>query len=324
MYKLSVKDADNYTSSATKWGLRRVQNALSRDRLGQTLVFKGYISPYDLKSALHKQKKTRQPLGKIFIERGHITKYQLIQLLFRQKVVRFTAASLLCFVSLMGTKKSHAGTLKDVPARIALLSPEDRSFQNINHYPDLFGAQERRSGNLSAFTKWSDMFKRFDANVDDKGSRHIIQALQFELRKYKSSSLLEMAKHVNTFMNRKKYIVDSKNWGKSDYWATPIEFMARGGDCEDFAIAKYTALRALGVPESRMRIAIVQDQKKDVPHAILIVYAEDGAWVLDNQIKNIRRADSIAHYKPIFSINREAWWIHTIEEKPTTIVAAAR
>jgi predicted transglutaminase-like cysteine proteinase len=121
-------------------------------------------------------------------------------------------------------------------------------------------------------------------------------------------------------MNEKPYILDNKNWGKSDYWGTPIEFMQRGGDCEDFAIAKYTALRALGVPEERLRIAIVQDTYKNIPHAVLAVYTEDGLFILDNQIKTLVSAESTGRYRPIFSINRTAWWLHN--EPDTTRVAS--
>ncbi len=96
-------------------------------------------------------------------------------------------------------------------------------------------------------------------------------------------------------MNKVRYIGDQKNWGKSDYWATPIEFLTYGGDCEDFAIAKYVSLRALGVPDRAMRIAIVKDTQKGIAHAILIVYTEDGPMVLDNQIKRMTNANAIGH-----------------------------
>ncbi len=305
--------------------LRYIKNNINRNRLGESLVLSGFISPSELRSALREQKETKKPLGQIFIEQSKITKLQLTKLLIKQKSIRVIATAMLCFTALSGfSKKSHAGTIKDVPARIILASAENASFEKMTKYPELFGAEEKRSTNLKAFTKWSDMFKRFDAALNNSGSQRIIEELKKELAKYKSDSIYEMAKKVDAMMNKQKYIVDSKNWGKSDYWATPIEFMTRGGDCEDFAIAKYTALRALGVPESRMRIAIVQDLQKDMAHAVLIVYSERGAVVLDNQSKVMKTAASIKHYKPIFSINREAWWLHTTKDKPNTIVAAAR
>ncbi len=289
-------------------------------------MLKGHLTPIDLKRVLSEQKNTNKRLGELLIEQSYITQSQLNRLLFKQKVMRTTAAALLCFASFGGfTKRTQAAEIKDVPARIALISPSagQIQFEKLAQYPKLFGAKEKRSTNLKAFTKWSSMFERFDRALNDQSSRRIIDEMLKEVAQYKSDSIHQMAKNVNRMMNEQKYIIDNKNWGKSDYWATPIEFMTRGGDCEDFAIAKYVALRALGVPENRMRVAIVQDQQKNIPHAILVVYSEKGAVILDNQIKSVKRESEIAHYKPIFSINREAWWLHTTPKSKRTIVASA-
>lgn len=234
----------------------------------------------------------------------------------------FTLSLLVTLSFIAPAGSASADPIQDVPARITLASAS-QTITNVNHYPALFGAAEKKSTKLDAFTKWSGMFERFDRELNTSKNQAIVKSMLRQIKGFQSNSVYAMARDVNALMNEKKYIVDSKNWGKSDYWATPIEFMQRGGDCEDFAIAKYTALRALGVPENRMRIAIVQDQKKNIPHAILIVYTEKGAMVLDNQIKEIRAAKSIKHYKPIFSINREAWWLHTTPTQTNTIVASA-
>lgn len=316
---------EKITNAESKKGiLTKLKNYLDRSKLGDLMVVRGYISPRDLDFALLEQKLTRQPLGKIFLEHGMITRRQLTLVLAGQKGLRLIAAISLCFISLTGfAKKSRAETIEDVPARISISASQN--YDQLSYYPALFGAEEKRSENLKAFTKWTSMFSRFDDTLDNGKSAKIVQNLKIELAKYKSSSVSEMAHKVNAMMNKKKYIADSKNWGKSDYWATPIEFMTRGGDCEDFAIAKYVALRALGVPEDYMRIAIVHDKQKNIPHAILIVYAEEGALVLDNQIKTVRRADSIKHYRPIFSINRTAWWLHTAPTgSETTVVASSK
>ena len=82
-------------------------------------------------------------------------------------------------------------------------------------------------------------------------------------------------------------------------------------------------MRALGVPENRLRIAIVQDLQKNVPHAVLIVYTDQGPMLLDNQIKSAVKVDRVSHYKPIFSINQDAWWLHTMPKNGVTRVASA-
>jgi predicted transglutaminase-like cysteine proteinase len=131
------------------------------------------------------------------------------------------------------------------------------------------------------------------------------------LENFQGLSLKQMADRVNDMMNERPYISDKRNWGQTDYWATPVEFMKRGGDCEDFAIAKYAALRTLGVPEERLRLAIVQDTQKNIPHAVLVVYTDQGAVLLDNQIKTLVDAERAGRYRPIYSINRQAWWLHS-------------
>ena len=155
------------------------------------------------------------------------------------------------------------------------------------------------------------MFDRFNASLNSGGANGEINKFRQDLQALKGMPMNKMVTRVNDMMNAKRYVTDKANYGKTDYWATPVEFFKKGGDCEDFAIAKYTALRALGVPENRLRIAIVQDLKKNIPHAVLIVYTDQGPMLLDNQIKTAMKADRVSHYKPIFSINQNAWWLHT-------------
>ena len=200
---------------------------------------------------------------------------------------------------------------------------EQFTFQKASYHPKIFGSTEKRSTSLKAFTKWTGMFERFNKSLNSTNAPKEIVELRTSINSLKGLPLNEMASEVNTMMNKKRYVTDSANYGKSDYWATPIEFFQKGGDCEDFAIAKYTALRALGVPDNRMRIAIVQDQQKNVAHAILIVYTDQGAMILDNQLHAAVKAEKVSHYKPIFSINQNAWWLHTAPKSNVTRVASA-
>lgn len=324
----NVEEDQIQAEKPTSRGVMRIlASGMGREKLGETLVRHGYISSFELDLALVQQSKTREPLGRILIRSALISRQQLFMLLACQKTTRIAAATMLCLFSLAGMgKKARAGQIGDLPASLTMdVNHTASGISDMYAHPALFGAEEKFSSNLKAFTKWTSMFDRFNASMHSEPSRKMMDNLRLELAQYKSSSIAQMAKDVNNRMNKVKYILDDKNWGKSDYWATPVEFMSRGGDCEDFAIAKYTALRSLGVPESRLRIAIVHDQKKNIPHAILIVYSEKGPLVLDNQIKETRAADTIAHYKPIFSINRDGWWLHTTPKgNENTVVASAR
>ena len=227
------------------------------------------------------------------------------------KMVALAALTLAVLVTLFWkVGGAYAVNLRDIPDYIRVASV-NTDLQSVAAYPDLFGSDEKSSSQLRAFTKWSDMFARFDRQLSSDNLAPEIITLQARLRPLQGQSLDQMARAVNQIMNVRPYITDSRNWGKTDYWATPLEFLKRGGDCEDYAIAKYTALKMLGVPESRLRIAIVQDQIKNIPHAVLIVYTEQGTLVLDNQNKQALSGDAPGRYRPIFSINRQAWWLHT-------------
>ena len=115
---------------------------------------------------------------------------------------------------------------------------------------------------------------------------------------------------INKLMNQADYVQDQTNWGISDYWASPGEFLSKFGDCEDYAIAKYMALKYLGFPPEKMRIVAVKDLNLKVGHAILAVYLDDQVAILDNQIKIVVDSRKIRHYEPVYSINEKAWWRH--------------
>ena len=115
---------------------------------------------------------------------------------------------------------------------------------------------------------------------------HYAKWMKF-LAKIKGKKRLVQVKAVNKFMNRAKYVVDKNNWGKKDYWASIGEFMARFGDCEDYAIAKYLSLRKLGFTNEEVRVVAVKDLNLKVGHAILVVILNGKHYILDNQIKRV-------------------------------------
>ena len=82
----------------------------------------------------------------------------------------------------------------------------------------------------------------------------------------------QMINRVNQFFNQIHYVSDAHLWGEIDYWATPTEFLrANAGDCEDFAIAKYYTLKAMGMDESKMRLNHVTINATGEAHMILLV-----------------------------------------------------
>ncbi|MCC7305249.1 MAG: transglutaminase-like cysteine peptidase [Alphaproteobacteria bacterium] len=293
--------------------LRHLKCFLDRSRLGELLVIKGLISPQDLRYALGVQKDTQKPLGQIFLKHAMISKRQLLFILGRQMVLRGVTAFVLTVMSLsgFGNKTARADSV-NTPAGISLAMATPQNYAKLATYPGLFGTNEKRSTSLGPFTKWTGMFNRMERDLKKPGMQNLIREWRENLDSFRELPLRDMAAKVNSLMNEKPYILDSRNWGKSDYWETPVEFLQRGGDCEDFAISKYVSLRMLGVPEERLRVAIVHDKVKNIPHAVLAVYTDDGSvYILDNQNKSLVEGSGEGRYRPIFSINRGAWWLHT-------------
>lgn len=125
-----------------------------------------------------------------------------------------------------------------------------------------------------------------------------------------SKSRMQQLRKVNTYFNNWPYRLDKENWGKQEYWASPPEFVKKSGDCEDYAIAKYYALRELGLPASSMRIVALMDNIRRLGHAVLVVYLNGDAWVLDNQTKLVLSHSKFSHYVPQFSVNETNRWAH--------------
>lgn len=87
---------------------------------------------------------------------------------------------------------------------------------------------------------------------------------------------------VHKFFNNFKYAKDIDQFGKSDYWMTPKEFLASGeGDCEDFAIAKYYALKELGVKHLKFVVGVVKLGGVESLHLVLTHQREDKIYILD-------------------------------------------
>lgn len=124
---------------------------------------------------------------------------------------------------------------------------------------------------------------------------------------------------VNGFFNsRIRWVPDLEVWHQDDYWATPLELMGRRmGDCEDFAIAKYTMLVLAGVDVSRLRITYVKAQPRSpqgaraTAHMVLAYYPDTRGEpvVLDNIVKDIRPASQRTDLIPVYGFNSLGLWV---------------
>ncbi|AEE24261.1 transglutaminase-like cysteine peptidase [Paraglaciecola chathamensis] len=117
---------------------------------------------------------------------------------------------------------------------------------------------------------------------------------------------------VNNFFNELEFVDDIDHWGKDDYWATPVEFLAtEGGDCEDFVIAKYFSLKELGVPAEKLRLMYVTATRLRQAHMVLAYYEEPNSvpMVLDNINRRILPASRRRDLLPVYSFNGDGLWL---------------
>ncbi len=185
--------------------------------------------------------------------------------------------------------------------------------------PSYFGTREAKSSDLSAFKQWAGAMERYSKERAEKlegsceekrlNACNYSKLMQF-LNGLKGKDRHAQMVEVNTLINKAKYMTDDSNWGQKDYWNSPGEFMAKFGDCEDFAIAKFVTLLTIGFPPDSLRVVAVKDLNLKVGHAILMVLLDGKAYVLDNQIPQVIEATKVRHYDPVFSINQKSWWRH--------------
>jgi predicted transglutaminase-like cysteine proteinase len=99
---------------------------------------------------------------------------------------------------------------------------------------------------------------------------------------------------------------DLSQYHQQDVWASPLMTFASGaGDCEDVAIAKYVALREIGISADDLRLVIVRDQAASAYHAVAAVRDQDRWLILDNNTLDIREDLSVAGLDPLFVIDAE-------------------
>ena len=181
------------------------------------------------------------------------------------------------------------------------------------------GVREIRSRDVQMLVKWSDVLDRFaheggrtEAKCAAPASGRCIGGREWTnlLASLRDKDRLTQMREINRFVNQAAYRSDDENYGRVDYWATPTELFSRGGDCEDFALTKFFALRELGLDNRDIRLVVLQALDIGIPHAVLMVRVAGETYILDNRTGEIVTAESALRYRPIYSVNEEYWWLH--------------
>jgi predicted transglutaminase-like cysteine proteinase len=159
------------------------------------------------------------------------------------------------------------------------------------------------SVDVSQVLAWGPMYSRYQKTWKTDA---LWQDLIGQARAVSSANLIE---HVNKLLNRVIYRPDVAVWGEADYWATPSELLRRGGDCEDYAIAKFLTLRELGIPSEQMQIFVLRAEPGSSAHALLVVDTTSGPFVLDNLRSDVYRLTFRLISRVAFSFNDTNMWV---------------
>jgi predicted transglutaminase-like cysteine proteinase len=98
---------------------------------------------------------------------------------------------------------------------------------------------------------------------------------------------------------------DLAQYGEIDVWSSPLHTLTTGsGDCEDYAIAKFAALRWAGIAPEDLRIVIMRDTIRGEVHAVAAARL-DGQWLtLDNRRMAMVEDVYVRNYRPLYVIDQ--------------------
>jgi len=186
-------------------------------------------------------------------------------------------------------------------------------------FPTLFDTVEYRGLSLEALPQWQRVLREIDQesatyraceDARNPCEPRALLAWQAMIRGQKGDEPMAQLRAVNRFVNRWQSRTDQENYQRADYWASPLTFLRRSGDCEDYAIMKYVSLRQLGFDAEQLRLVVVRDVLRDIAHAVLAVHVDEEVLILDNLFQAVLPQQMVSQYLPYYSVNENARFSH--------------
>jgi predicted transglutaminase-like cysteine proteinase len=178
-----------------------------------------------------------------------------------------------------------------------------------------FGLVLFRAPEGTVWSKWRDLENEMKAEIESIDSCRI-DSESCSLEAARFVSLTERAlsadgaariQAVNSAINESiRYQSDLEHHGMIDKWSAPLATLKSGtGDCEDYAIAKYVALRQLGIPAANLKVLLVRDTFSNQDHAVLAV-RRDASWLLlDNRWSQMIESSASPRLMPLFALGED-------------------
>lgn len=202
--------------------------------------------------------------------------------------------------------------------RVGLLNPSlaARGQEGLTLFSEPFAAQAMAtlpSEVSEVSVKWAELQSRILAEGSvlatcrsgdgpcPAAARRFLSIVELGRLRQGRTRLGEINRAVNLSI---KPVSDWTQYGVDDYWSAPLATLRIGaGDCEDYAILKYVALRESGVVPDDLRLVIVRDIKHRTTHAVVAVHYDDTWLILDNRTLVMVNAEEARHYYPLFVLD---------------------
>lgn len=214
--------------------------------------------------------------------------------------------------------------LSPLPTGAQDLANMVRAVKQAQDENTLFGSVEIRSDSLRGLKQWQRVVGAMQTAgpAFNNCARNAGACTTAMLKRWREIVVAAKAqpyknrlKSINTAFNGWPYKLDMEVYGVREYWATPKEFIIRSGDCEDYSIAKYYALRNVGFSKDELRIVALRDTIRGFGHAVMAAYVGGDILILDNTAQLVLSHRKFGHYEPQVSMNETSRWAHVASKE---------
>jgi predicted transglutaminase-like cysteine proteinase len=167
-----------------------------------------------------------------------------------------------------------------------------------------------------AAAKWRDVLARIDSEEEtlatcraspdacSPAARRLLQLAELGRQRAGRARLGEINRAVNLSIRATS---DLSQYGADDFWSAPLATIKKGaGDCEDYAILKYLALREAGISPDDLRLLIVSFPRRRIIHAVLAVHLDEEWLLLDNLTMVMVNSFEATQYRPLIALDYHA------------------
>jgi predicted transglutaminase-like cysteine proteinase len=192
-------------------------------------------------------------------------------------------------------------------------APENYGDEGITTSREPFGRELTAAPLNELSAKWAELQARilsertalatcrFSDDACPDAARRFLHIIELGRQHQGRTRLGEINRAVNLSI---KPVSDWAQYGIADFWSAPLATLStEAGDCEDYAIVKYVALRETGITPDDVRLVIVRDIKRNVEHAVVAVRNNEEWLILDNRTLIMVNADEARHYFPLFMLD---------------------